>query len=93
MLVGVSLALHWDLWAVPLALALCVVIRPLSILLILARTATTPVQRGLMGWFGIRGIGSLYYLSYVLSHGVSGQASADAWSLTMPEAHPVQFIV
>ena len=29
-------------------------------------------QRGLMGWFGIRGIGSLYYVSYALNHGVSG---------------------
>jgi sodium/hydrogen antiporter len=54
-----------------------------STYLLLARTATTPVQRGLMGWFGIRGIGSLYYLSYVLSHGVSGHAAADACRLTV----------
>jgi sodium/hydrogen antiporter len=83
MLVGVCLTLHWDLRAVPLALALFVVIRPLTTCLLLARTATTPVQRGLMGWFGIRGIGSLYYLSYALSHGVSGQAAADACGLTI----------
>ena len=25
----------------------------------------------MMAWFGIRGIGSLYYLSYVLNHSVS----------------------
>jgi NhaP-type Na+/H+ or K+/H+ antiporter len=31
-------------------------------------TPTTRVQRALMGWFGIRGIGSLYYLSYSLRH-------------------------
>ena len=24
----------------------------------------------MIGWFGIRGIGSLYYLSYALQHGV-----------------------
>jgi sodium/hydrogen antiporter len=83
MLVGVCLALHWDLRAVPLALTLFVVIRPLTTRLLLARTATTPVQRRLMGWFGIRGIGSLYYLSYALSHGVSGQAAADACGLTI----------
>ena len=82
-LVGVSLTRHWDLRAVPLALALFAVIRPVSTYLLLARTATTPVQRGLMGWFGIRGIGSLYYLSYVLSHGVSGHAAADACRLTV----------
>jgi sodium/hydrogen antiporter len=82
-LVGVCLARHWDLRAVPLALALFVVIRPVSTVLLLAHTPTTPIQRRLMGWFGIRGIGSLYYLSYALSHGVSGHAAADASSLTV----------
>jgi sodium/hydrogen antiporter len=83
LLVGVSLARHWDVRAVPLALALFGVIRPVSTRLLLAGTATTPVQRGLMGWFGIRGIGSLYYLSYALSHGVSGHAASDACGLTV----------
>jgi NhaP-type Na+/H+ or K+/H+ antiporter len=82
-LVGVCLARHWDFRAVPLALALFVVIRPVSTVLLLARTPTTPIQRGLMGWFGIRGIGSLYYLSYALSHGVAGHAAADACDLTV----------
>jgi sodium/hydrogen antiporter len=36
-----------------------------------------------MGWFGIRGIGSLYYLSYALRHGGSGHAAADACGLTV----------
>jgi sodium/hydrogen antiporter len=83
LLVGVCLARHWDLRAVPLALALFVVIRPVSTVLLLAHTPTTPMQRGLMGWFGIRGIGSLYYLSYALSHGVAGQAAADTSGLTV----------
>ncbi len=82
-LVGVCLARHWDFRAVPLALALFVVIRPVSTVLLLAHTPTTPIQRGLMGWFGIRGIGSLYYLSYALSHGVAGHAAADASGLTV----------
>ncbi|HEX2184498.1 MAG TPA: cation:proton antiporter [Chloroflexota bacterium] len=83
LLVGVCLARHWDPRAVPLALALFVVIRPVSTVLLLAHTPTTPIQRWLMGWFGIRGIGSLYYLSYALSHGVSGHAAADASGLTV----------
>ncbi|MBF2952006.1 hypothetical protein HKT30_31600, partial [Pseudomonas aeruginosa] len=29
-----------------------------------------PAQRRLLGWFGIRGIGSLYYLSYALNQGL-----------------------
>jgi NhaP-type Na+/H+ or K+/H+ antiporter len=28
-------------------------------------------QRWLMGWFGIRGIGSIYYLSYAINHGLN----------------------
>jgi NhaP-type Na+/H+ or K+/H+ antiporter len=48
-LVGVCLARHWDLRAVPLALALFIVIRPVSTVLLLAHTPITPIQRGLMG--------------------------------------------
>lgn len=44
-------------------------------MLFLARTPTRKSQRLLMGWFGIRGIGSLYYLSYALNHGLRGDNS------------------
>lgn len=82
-LVGVCLAPYWDPRAVPLALALFFVIRPLATRVLLAGTPTTRAQRWLMGWFGIRGIGSLYYLSYALSHGVSGAAGDDLAGLTI----------
>jgi len=36
-----------------------------------------------MGWFGIRGIGSLYYLSYALTHGVPESSAADVAGLTI----------
>ena len=36
----------------------------------LAGSRTSGLQRRLMSWFGIRGIGSLYYLFYALHHGV-----------------------
>jgi NhaP-type Na+/H+ or K+/H+ antiporter len=77
-LVGVCLSSHWTPSAIPLALILMFVIRPLAVQLFLAGSPTTAAQRWLMGWFGIRGIGSLYYLSYALSHGVGG---ADAVTL------------
>ena len=33
-----------------------------------------------MGWFGIRGIGSIYYLTYALGYGVTGNFVIDpAW--------------
>ncbi len=55
-------------WFVPLMLLL---VRPLSVALGLAGTRrTSAVQRRLIGWFGIRGIGSLYYLSHALNNGL-----------------------
>jgi NhaP-type Na+/H+ or K+/H+ antiporter len=65
-MVGACLVPHWDARAVPLALVLFFVIRPLSVWLFLAGSPTSRRQRLLMGWFGIRGIGSLYYLTYAL---------------------------
>lgn len=68
-LVGVSLAVHWNWRAVPLALVFFIVIRPLLTQIFLFKSPTGMMQRWLMGWFGIRGIGSIYYLSYALNHG------------------------
>ena len=82
-LVGVLLASHWDPRAVPLALVLFLLIRPLATRVMLAGTPTTNAQRWLMGWFGIRGIGSLYYLSHALTHGLTGEAAADVVGLTI----------
>ena len=59
------------------------VIRPVATHLLLAGSPTTRAQRHLMGWFGIRGIGSLYYLSYALSHGVTGSRAAELASVTI----------
>ncbi|MGV0108147.1 sodium:proton antiporter [Nostoc sp. DSM 114160] len=39
-----------------------------------------PGTRLLFGWFGIRGVGSLYYLAYAFSHGLKGEAAEQiAW--------------
>jgi sodium/hydrogen antiporter len=68
--VGTALATHWDVRALLLGGVLFLVIRPLATLLCLMPTPTTRHQRWLIGWFGIRGIGSLYYLAYAISHGL-----------------------
>ncbi|MDQ4122475.1 MAG: sodium:proton antiporter [Acidobacteriota bacterium] len=81
-LVGICVAVHWDWRAVPLALVFFFVIRPLFAQLFLFKTPTDNIQRWLLGWFGIRGIGSLYYLSYALNHGLTTQAE-DAVALTI----------
>ena len=40
-------------------------------------------QRGLLGWFGIRGIGSFYYLFYALNHGLLPALAAQSISLVL----------
>ncbi len=60
--------LNWDiLWLAPL---LFLIIRPLTVALGLAGSDIAPLQSRLIGWFGIRGIGSIYYLTYAIAHGV-----------------------
>lgn len=70
-IVGICVANYWDWRAIPLALALFFVIRPLAAYIFLAGSPTGKYQRLMMAWFGIRGIGSLYYLSYALNHGLA----------------------
>jgi NhaP-type Na+/H+ or K+/H+ antiporter len=82
-MVGVALSVHWDATALILAGVLFLVVRPLSAVLLLAGTPTTRAQRGLMAWFGIRGIGSLYYLTYAVNHQLSGQAVNEVVGLTV----------
>lgn len=72
-----SLAL---LWVIPLLLLL---LRPLAVL---AGTfgESMPGQQGpMVCWFGIRGIGSLFYLMYALHHGVSGPLAKELLTLTL----------
>jgi NhaP-type Na+/H+ or K+/H+ antiporter len=51
------------------AAALLFVVRPLAVRLTLIRSELTPGQRRLAAWFGIRGVGSVYYLAFAISHG------------------------
>ncbi len=67
-------------WFVPLLL---LVIRPLSVAVGLARSSASGSQRLLVGWFGIRGIGSLYYLMYAINHGLPRGLADQLTSLTL----------
>ncbi len=72
-----SLAL-W--WFVPLLFFL---IRPAAVLLGLAGRLNPGLQGAMIGWFGIRGIGSVFYLMYALHHGVTGALAEQLVSLTL----------
>jgi sodium/hydrogen antiporter len=82
-LVGVTLASHWDVRGMWLGILLSVAFRPLSTWLFLARSSLTTLQRGLVGWFGIRGIGSIYYLAYAISEGLQEGAARDLADITL----------
>ena len=74
-LVGVLLASHADVFGLLIAVVLVVVVRPIAVRLALIGAPTSAAQVRLIGWFGIRGIGSLYYLAYALEHGLAGPAA------------------
>ena len=59
--------------AIWLAIVLFTVVRPLATLLTLVRVAFLPAQRMLIAWFGVRGVGSIYYLAFALTHGVPSE--------------------
>jgi len=67
------------LWFVPL---LFCVIRPLAVLPITLTGRFTRRQFAGVAWFGIRGIGSIYYLMYALAHGLAGELARPLVSLT-----------
>lgn len=67
-------------WLVPLLL---LVIRPGAVALGLLRSSSSRGQRWLIGWFGIRGVGSLYYLTYAINHGVPSQLADPLIALTL----------
>lgn len=73
----------WSLRAVALALFLFTVVRPVSVLLGLAGTRTTWRIRTMVGWFGVRGIGSLYYLMFAIQHGVPEPLALELIELTL----------
>ena len=53
------------LWFVP---AVLLVVRPAAVQVGMFRSPTTGLQRHLIAWFGVRGIGSLYYLMFAETH-------------------------
>lgn len=83
-LVGAMLStryLHADaIWFVPLLL---LGIRPLSVLLALLGSQTPASERRLIAWFGVRGVGSIYYLTYAVEHELPVPYGEELASMTL----------
>ena len=67
-------------WFIPL---LFLILRPLAVLAGMLGMRLPGHQRAMIGWFGIRGIGSVFYLMFALHHGVTGELARDLVSLTL----------
>ena len=73
----------WSWRAIALALFLFLVARPLSVLVGLLRTRMVWRMRGMVAWFGVRGIGSLYYLMYAIQQGLPEPLALELIQLTL----------
>ncbi|MBU1363180.1 MAG: cation:proton antiporter [Gammaproteobacteria bacterium] len=81
---GAMLAyIHVDLETVVFLVLLFFVLRPVSVWLGLLGAQVSGDQRLLIAWFGIRGIGSIYYLMFALNHGFTGPLADQAINLTL----------
>lgn len=59
------------------------VVRPVAVWLGLLGATVSRDQRILISWFGIRGIGSIYYLMYAITHGLPAALASEITALTL----------
>ncbi|VTR95116.1 sodium:proton antiporter : Sodium/proton antiporter, CPA1 family OS=Dechloromonas aromatica (strain RCB) GN=Daro_2072 PE=4 SV=1: Na_H_Exchanger [Gemmata massiliana] len=67
-------------WFVPLVF---LVVRPVATRVGLVGAGLKGPQRALIGWFGVRGAGSVYYLAFVLGHGAPEPLADELTQLTL----------
>jgi sodium/hydrogen antiporter len=73
----------WSWRAVGLAVFIFTIARPTSVMIALIGSRTSWRIRALTGWFGIRGIGSIYYLMYAIQHGLPETVAVELIHLTL----------
>jgi sodium/hydrogen antiporter len=84
LLIGGTLFINsWSWKAVSIALFLFIVARPISVLIGLLGTPASWRIKGMTAWFGVRGIGSLYYLMFAIQHGLSEKLALELMQITL----------
>lgn len=68
------------LWFVPV---LFLLVRPLAVVIGLRGARASRLQRSMFSWFGIRGVGSLYYLMYAIQQGIGDDIARRLTSLAL----------
>lgn len=76
-IVGVPLAVAW------FAPLLFLVLRPLAVLVGMLGADVSRLRLSLLAWFGIRGIGSVYYLSFAITHGLDAELARTLAALAL----------
>lgn len=66
-----SYSLPWQYWWLPTLLF--VIVRPAAVAVSLYFQRLTAQETAQIGWFGMRGIGSLYYCAYACNHGLAAE--------------------
>lgn len=85
-LIGILLAsVRWSWSAAGISMLLFIVLRPLAVapLKLVMPRFTDGRGLALIGWFGVRGMGSLFYLAYALHEGVSGETARELADITL----------
>jgi NhaP-type Na+/H+ or K+/H+ antiporter len=59
------------------------VVRPIAVAVGAPMRGAPRLQRHLTMWFGIRGIGSIYYLSYATAHGLPAEIARTLTALVL----------
>ena len=73
----VDFSLYW------FVLLVFFLVRPVSVWLGLIGAPVSRDQRVLISWFGIRGIGSIYYLMYAINHGLPPVLAEQITTITL----------
>ncbi len=80
---GMMFIQFWNVRTLALALFVFAVARPVSTIVALTGSDTSWRIRQLSCWFGVRGIGSVYYLMYAIQHGLPAPLARDLIQLVM----------
>ncbi len=84
LVVGAMLTfIHLSISALGFLALLFLVIRPASVWIGMLGAPVSGDQRMMIAWFGIRGIGSVYYLMYAIHHGLPTTMAEQIMSLSL----------
>ncbi len=80
---GMLFADSWQPAYIATAILLVFVVRPVSVFFGLIGDPARFATKATIGWFGVRGIGSFYYLMYAIQHGLEPSLAATLVSVVL----------